>query len=287
LQSFLATISFPQFATTDILVKPVFQERDTSATYKNKTQISESNEEDNEKTLSINQAKITESSYLQNSIITKIKEKPSFVITPSPTNSNKNPYLFLASGVAFLILLIFGSMFIFISNWSDSNKNTNLQAGNAKTSNTTIVNTAKKANSNMEVVFNSNTNIRGATNPLGLTREEFDRDKAKYEAEAREEKSTIGTGANDLWLWANTRAALASVDDLRDSTINVDVINAVVTLRGTVGTAAQKAAAEKAAKDIEGVTSVKNSLTVSASDSMTNQMTSGNGAKTNANTNRK
>ena len=86
-----------------------------------------------------------------------------------------------------------------------------------------------------------------------MTREEFDKDKAKYEAEAKESKSTIGQGANDLWIWTKTRTALAGVDELRDSTINVDVTNDVVTLKGTVGTAAEKEAAVKAAKAIKDV----------------------------------
>lgn len=152
-----------------------------------------------------------------------------------------------------------------------SNTNTNVKVNGNTVSNNTAV------------VINSNTNVNTATNAnKELTRADFDRDKAKYEAEAKEEKSTIGTGANDLWLWTKTRAALAATDELRDSTINVDVSNAVVTLRGTVGTPAQKTAAEKAAK-VEGVTSVKNDLKVDAKDSMTNQMTSGNDTKTNTN----
>ncbi len=147
-----------------------------------------------------------------------------------------------------------------------------------------------KVSNNTAVVVNSNSNMVNTTGNTNsnkeLTKADFDRDKAKYEAEAKEEKSTIGTGANDLWLWTKTRAALAATDELRDSTINVDVSNAVVTLRGSVGTAAQKTAAEKAAK-VDGVTSVKNDLKVDAKDSMTNQMTSGNATKTNTNTNKK
>ena len=53
-----------------------------------------------------------------------------------------------------------------------------------------------------------------------------------------------------------------TADDLRDSTINVDVVNDVVTLKGTVETAAQKTKAEQVTKGIEGVKSVKNELTV-------------------------
>ena len=112
-------------------------------------------------------------------------------------------------------------------------------------------------------VANANTNTRRAP-----TREEYERDKERYDREAREEARgsgrTIGTGANDTWLWVKTRFDLAAVDDLRDSTINVDVNNAVVTLTGTVASAAQKTRAEQSAKSVEGVKSVRNQLRVAS-----------------------
>ena len=67
-----------------------------------------------------------------------------------------------------------------------------------------------------------------------------------------------------------TRFDLAATDDLRDSTINVDVDNAVVTLTGTVASAAQKTRAETVAKGIDGVTSVKNQLKVQAANANAN-----------------
>jgi hyperosmotically inducible periplasmic protein len=57
---------------------------------------------------------------------------------------------------------------------------------------------------------------------------------------------------------------LATTDDLRDSTINVDVDNAIVTLSGTVATQAQKTKAAQVAKGVEGVKNVRNNLVVSA-----------------------
>jgi len=48
------------------------------------------------------------------------------------------------------------------------------------------------------------------------------------------------------------RAVLATTEDLRDSTINVDVDNAVVTLSGTVANAAQKSKAEQVARGVTG-----------------------------------
>ena len=139
------------------------------------------------------------------------------------------------------------------SNNSRSNV-TNLGANNANTG---------------AIVVNSNTNRWSNTN---ITREEYDKNRAEYEKEKG--SSTIGQGANDSWLWFKTRAALLTTSDLRESTINVDVVNDVITLKGTVETAAQKAKAEQVANGIEGKKSVKNELKVAPNDSMTN--TSGN-----------
>jgi len=116
-----------------------------------------------------------------------------------------------------------------------------------------------------------------------MTRADYDRDKDRYEREAKASGRTIGTGANDSWLWTKTRTALLNTAGLRESTINVDVDNAVVTLTGTVGTKEQLAMAVKTAQEIDGVTRVKNELKVSATDSMTNQMTGSNSTTTNTN----
>lgn len=114
-------------------------------------------------------------------------------------------------------------------------------------------------------VSNANTNTRRAP-----TREEYEREKDRYSREAKESGRTVGTGVNDGWLWVKTRFELATADDLRDSTINVDVDKAVVTLSGTVATAAQKARAETVAKAVEGVTSVRNQLKVGADNANAN-----------------
>ena len=113
-----------------------------------------------------------------------------------------------------------------------------------------------------------------------MTREEYDKNRAVCEKEKG--TSTIGQGANDSWIWFKTRMALLAASDLRDSTINVDVANDVITLKGTVANAAQKASAEKVAKTIEGQKGVKNELKIAPSDSLTNRITG-----TNANTTKK
>ena len=111
-------------------------------------------------------------------------------------------------------------------------------------------------------VANANTNTRRAA----PTREEYERDRERYQREARESGRTIGRGVNDGWLWVKTRFELAAADDLRDSTIDVDVDNGVVTLSGTVANTTQKARAEQIVTPVEGVKSVKNQLRIAATN---------------------
>lgn len=133
---------------------------------------------------------------------------------------------------------------------SNANRNANANTANAN------------ANANLNANANANTSRETGRAP---TREEYERDKARYDREARESGRTVGTGLNDGWLWVKAKFDLAAADDLRDSTINVDVDNAVVTLSGTVASPTQKTKAEQVAKSIEGVKSVKNMLKVQAS----------------------
>ena len=138
------------------------------------------------------------------------------------------------------------------------------QPANTNT-NTANANVAANANANANAntaTANTNTNNRRAP-----TREDYERDKDRYQREAREGGRKVGTGLNDGWLWVKTRFELAAADDLRDSTINVDVDNAVVTLTGTVASAAQKAKAEQVAKAVEDVKGVKNTLKIAAANS--------------------
>ena len=130
--------------------------------------------------------------------------------------------------------------------------------------NTNMNGNARVANANMTPNQNANVENNNASTRRAPTREEYERDKDRYAREAKEAGRTIGTGINDGWLWVKTRFELAAADDLRDSTINVDVDNDAVTLSGTVASAAQKAKAEQIAKSIEGVKSVRNQLRVEA-----------------------
>ena len=130
----------------------------------------------------------------------------------------------------------------------------------------------RNANSNTAVLVNATATPASNTANSNITREEYDKNRANYEKDKG--SSTIGQGVNDSWIWFKTRTALLTTSDLRDSTINVDVVNDVITLRGTVATAAQKTKAEQVANGIEGKKSVKNELKVAPNDSVTN--TSGN-----------
>ena len=145
-------------------------------------------------------------------------------------------------------------------------------------------NNANRGANNSNIVVNRATPSATPADCSKMTKEEYEKNKAVCEKDKG--TSTIGSGINDSWLWFKTRAALAAADDLRDSTINVDVVNDVVTLKGTVANAAQKASAEKVAKGIEGVKSVTNQLQVKPNDSVTNQMVNGS-SKTGTNTNTK
>jgi hyperosmotically inducible protein len=130
---------------------------------------------------------------------------------------------------------------------------------------TTNTNTNTATNANVNANANTNINANRRSVNANISREEYERDKESFAEEARKLGRTIGSGANDGWLWTKTRGLLVTADDLRDSTINVDVDNAVVTLSGTVASRAQKTRAEQIAKGVEGVTSVKNNLTVAPS----------------------
>jgi len=154
------------------------------------------------------------------------------------------------------------------------------QNGNAN------ANVNRNANANLaspspSVAANANTNSNRAP-----TRAEAEANKERYNREAKESGRKVGTGANDTWLWVKTRFDLAAADDLRDSTINVDVDNDVVTLTGTVASAAQKTRAETVSKAVEGVKSVRNQLRVQAGNANGNANANASPARGGTNRNR-
>lgn len=157
---------------------------------------------------------------------------------------------------------------------SADNTNGNANANRAVNANAVVTNT------NTNTTANANTG--GAYNRNYNTRDDYKKDETSYREEAKRAGSTIGSGLEDGWIHLKVRAALAAVDDLRDSTINVDVDNNVVTLRGSVASAASKTKAADAAKKVEGVKSVTNSLEVKA-DGSSNKAGNANSGAANAN----
>ena len=141
----------------------------------------------------------------------------------------------------------------------------------------TNANINANTNANPPVVAtNNNANVNNNQRILP-TREEYERNKEKYQKEAKDAGRKIGAGLSDGYLWVKTRYELAAANDLTDSSIYVDVENGAVTLTGSVPTASQKAKAEQVVKSVEGVTSVKNEITI----------TGGENKNTNANANSK
>jgi len=141
---------------------------------------------------------------------------------------------------------------------------------NTANTNNRTANVNKNTNANTNTVATATPVPTVNDNRRAPTREEYERDKERYNREAKQSGRTVGTGVNDGWLWVKTRFDLAAADDLRDSTINVDVDKDVVTLTGTVASAAQKTHAETVAKAVEGVKGVRNQLKVSSGNANAN-----------------
>jgi osmotically-inducible protein OsmY len=72
----------------------------------------------------------------------------------------------------------------------------------------------------------------------------------------------VGQGKDDVTIWFKTRKALIDTQALRESTISLNVVDNVVTLRGTVTGKAQKNLAAQVTQKIDGVRAVKNELKV-------------------------
>jgi len=73
-----------------------------------------------------------------------------------------------------------------------------------------------------------------------------------------------GEAITDAWITAKVKWFFVGDDSLKDSDINVDTSNHVVTLKGTVASAAGKARAVQLAKDTDGVSRVDDQLVVKA-----------------------
>lgn len=158
---------------------------------------------------------------------------------------------------------------------------TALAAGCSETANSNASNTATVVNNNGNkntsgvtttngnTTGNANANANSRSYNANISKEEYEKEKERYGKDAEGYGDKIGKGLLDGYYWVKVKGALALVDDLRDSTINVDIDNAVVTLRGTVASKEQADKALKAAK-VDGVKSVTSQLKVAADSGNTN-----------------
>jgi len=123
--------------------------------------------------------------------------------------------------------------------------------------------------SGVDTNSNANTNANVASPAPTITptpdtsRSGYTEKQAAAERErAKQSKETIGDTLDDAWIHTKIVAKLIANSDTPERNINVDVVNNVVTLRGTVDTAEAKAEAEKVAQETDGVKSVTNQLKV-------------------------
>jgi hyperosmotically inducible protein len=84
----------------------------------------------------------------------------------------------------------------------------------------------------------------------------------KVGEKTKEGLSKTGEVITDAWITSRVHSKFLGEDLLKDSDINVDTNNHIVTLRGTVMSPAAKARAVVEAKEVEGVHSVVDRLTV-------------------------
>ena len=96
-------------------------------------------------------------------------------------------------------------------------------------------------------------------------------DKARDKADSKTDKAIdktkgtagdVGDAVTDAWIITKLKADFVNEDTLKGSDINVDADNHVVTLKGTVMTAAGRTRAMQIAKTTKGVTRVVDALTI-------------------------
>jgi len=121
------------------------------------------------------------------------------------------------------------------------------------------INLAKEASPG--IVLTDKINVK----PGELSRAEYTEERARAEREkASGSGEKVGESLDDAWIHMKIVARLIGNSETPERRINVDVVNNVVTLRGSVDTAEQRAEAERVAKTTEGVTRVVNQLKVGA-----------------------
>ena len=144
---------------------------------------------------------------------------------------------------------------------ADADKNQATISGEVRTQAMRMkaINLAKEASPG--IVLTDKINVK----PGELSRAEYTEDRARAEREkASGSGEKVGESLDDAWIHMKIVAKLIGNSETPERKINVDVVNNVVTLRGSVDTAEQRAEAERVAKTTEGVTRVVNQLKVGA-----------------------
>jgi len=144
---------------------------------------------------------------------------------------------------------------------ADADKNQATISGEVRTQAMRMkaINLAKEASPG--IVLTDKINVK----PGELSRAEYTEDRARAEREkASGSGEKVGESLDDAWIHMKIVARLIGNSETPERKINVDVVNNVVTLRGSVDTAEQRAEAERVAKTTEGVTRVVNQLKVGA-----------------------
>ena len=122
---------------------------------------------------------------------------------------------------------------------------------------------AEKTDKTMDKAGEKTRNAAEKTKDATVKAGEKTKDAAvKVGEKTKDVAATTGENVTDAWITTKLKADFVNEDTLKDSDINVDTNNHVVTLKGTVMSAAGKARAAAIAKTTKGVHSVINTLTI-------------------------
>jgi hypothetical protein len=185
------------------------------------------------------------------------------------------------------VLIVGGALFALAAGCTETTTTTTTTAPDAN-GNTVVTNSSTTTVGVAPANENANTNAASTSTTTrsynaNINRADYEKEKDRFAKDAQDLGSRVGAGVDDGWLWTKTRAALLATNDVRSSTINVDVENGVITLRGTVANAEQRAKAVQVAKSIDGQKGVRDELKINPHDSAINFNLGGN---ENANANR-
>lgn len=164
-----------------------------------------------------------------------------------------------------------------------TNTNANRASNNSNTATVVNSNSVNQNSISPITTTNSNANTNRSSINYNGTAAENASSRTDIESKAKAAGDSIGQGAEDWWIWSKTKAAFTNSSLSSSAGINVDVANAMITLRGTVPKKEDITEADKIAKGISGQKGVKNMLKVGAGGSDTSMNGNANMGKGNMN----